>query len=302
MRNRTKPPRDLLRLPLADRVDVRRRVIGVTLGVLLAALIAIVQPSMYPEMPIATMYVAPVVLMAWWGGMVPGAAGALLCAALRLIVDVTGPRVPSHPDVPVLNFGISFAFYLLICVLLVRLHRTLVFEQELARTDPLTMLGNRRFFQDVAGVELNRSRRYGRPFGLAYIDVDHFKEVNDRHGHAAGDALLLRIAAVLVAELRTSDIVTRLGGDEFAVLLPETHPDGAEIAMRKVHEKVTREIRTTYADISFSIGVVTCETGEGTLAELLATADRELYEVKKNGRGSVRVAKYCLPEEMPAVP
>ena len=93
-------------------------------------------------------------------------------------------------------------------------------ERELARTDPLTGLGNRRFFADLAAIEISRTRRYHRSLTLAYIDVDRFKSVNDKLGHAAGDALLVKVAEVLGKHLRTSDLMARVGGDEFARFCP----------------------------------------------------------------------------------
>lgn len=282
----------LLYLPLLDELDLSRRIIGIALGFALIGVIAFAQPAMYPEMPIATLYLMPVIIIAWIGGTWPGVAGALIAAGARLLVDVTGDVTHSDPAVPLLNFAISAALYLILALLLARLHRTLVYERELARTDPLTLLGNRRFFEHVAGVELSRSRRYGRPFALAYIDVDHFKEVNDRLGHAAGDALLRKIGQVLTESLRTSDVVARLGGDEFAVLLPETPADGAGIAMSKTHEKITAAIQQVEPEINFSIGVVTYESGSGSLDDVLDAADRAMYQVKNTGRGSVRVEKY----------
>jgi len=297
MTKMTDSPRGLLYLPLLDALGLRRRIVGVALGIAIIVVIAMAQPSVYAELPIATMYLVPVVIIAWIGGPWAGAFGALVAAAARYGVDVGSGRVFSHPNVPLLNLVISALLYVVIAVLLARLHRTLVYERELARTDPLTLLGNRRFFEHVAGVELSRSRRYGRPFALAYLDVDHFKEVNDRHGHAAGDALLRRISALLVECLRTSDVVARLGGDEFAMLLPETPPDGAVIAMAKMHETLTAAVGAIYPDVSFSIGVVTYQSGGGSLADVLDAADRSMYIVKNGGRGNVHVSEYGQERE-----
>lgn len=284
------PP--VLKLPLLYGLTRPVRLLGLAAGAALIMALAALQPQLYPDLPIAVLYVLPVVLVAWVGGVWPGIIAAFAASGARLLSDFAAGVVPSHPSVPYWNFGISTLLYLITAFLLARLHRTLLFERELARTDPLTLLGNRRFFEEIARVELNRSLRYDRSFALAWIDLDHFKEVNDRLGHAEGDRLLRTIARELVAALRTSDVVARLGGDEFAVLLPETPPEGARIAMQKAHERLTERMRRASCPVTFSIGVVTYESGGATLPALLEQADRVMYSVKKGGRGHVRCEEY----------
>lgn len=284
------PP--LLKLPLLYGLTRPVRLLGLAAGSALIMAIAALQPQLYPDLPIAVLYVLPVVLVAWIGGVWPGAVAAFAASGARLLSDHAAGITPSHPSVPYWNFAISTVLYLITALLLARLHRTLLYERELARTDPLTLLGNRRFFEDVARVELNRSLRYGRSFALAYIDLDHFKEVNDLLGHAGGDRLLRTIARELVDALRTSDVVARLGGDEFAVLLPETPADGARVAIRKAHERLTERMRRADCPVTFSIGVVTYESGGATLPDLLEHADRVMYSVKKGGRGNVQCEEY----------
>lgn len=286
----TGPP--LLKLPLLYGVTRPVRLLGLAAGSALIMAIAALQPQLYPDLPIAVLYVLPVVLVAWVGGVGPGAVAALAASGARLLADQAGGITPSHPSVPYWNFAISTLLYLITALLLARLHRTLIYERELARTDPLTLLGNRRFFEDVARVELNRSLRYGRSFALAYIDLDHFKEVNDLLGHAEGDRLLRTIARELIEALRTSDVVARLGGDEFAVLLPETPAEGARVAMQKAHERLTERMRLAACPVTFSIGVITYESGRANLPALLEQADRVMYSVKKGGRGYVRCEDY----------
>ncbi|CAN5794627.1 hypothetical protein BH23GEM10_BH23GEM10_14040 [soil metagenome] len=284
------PP--VLKLPLLYDLTRPVRLLGLAAGTALIMAIAALQTELYPDLPIAVLYVLPVVLVAWVGGVWPGVVAAVAASGARLLADYAAGITPSHPSVPYWNFAISTLLYLITAFLLARLHRTLLFERELARTDPLTLLGNRRFFEDVARVELNRSMRYDRSFALAYIDLDHFKEVNDRLGHAEGDRLLRTIARELVAALRTSDVVARLGGDEFAVLLPETPAEGARVAMQKAHERLTDRMRRADCAVTFSVGVITYESGSATLPALLEQADRVMYSVKKGGRGYVQCEEY----------
>lgn len=285
----------LLKLPLLGGLGWPVRLLGLAAGGALVVAIAVLQPRLYPDLPIAVLYVVPIVLVAWVGGTWPGVIAAGAAAVARLLADNAAGVVPSHPAVPYWNLGISVTLYVTIAYLLAQLHRTLLYERELARTDPLTLLGNRRFFEHVAAIELNRSRRYGRSFALAYVDLDHFKEVNDRLGHATGDRLLKQTAAALVDSLRTSDIVVRLGGDEFAVLLPETADRGAVIAMEKAHERLTAAMAEAGYEVTYSIGVVTYEGGAASLSELLDAADRIMYSVKRDGRGQIRSAQFAEP-------
>ncbi len=265
------------------------RTLGPALAVALTILLASVQPRLYPELPIGVMYLVPVVILVWTSGRYIGLAGAATAALLRVLIDMTHPYPLSRWTVPYWNFVIGLTLYVLVAELLQRVRMLLERERELAMTDPLTLLGNRRYFLDIARVELNRTRRYRRPLAVGYIDVDHFKEVNDRLGHAAGDALLRLIGNELIVVLRTSDIVARLGGDEFAVLLPETSADGAEIAIRKMSDHLNNAVQAAEYPVSFSIGVVTYEEGEVTLDELLEEADGVMYQVKNSGKGAVLV-------------
>jgi diguanylate cyclase (GGDEF)-like protein len=161
--------------------------------------------------------------------------------------------------------------------------------RELAMVDSLTGVLNRRAFLDQADGEWVRHRRHSHALACAMVDVDGFKRINDTFGHAAGDAVLQHIGALVRATLRASDLSARLGGDEFVALMPETNLDGAlATAERLLGRVVSRPL--TVLDQSFattlSIGVAGAE-GCNSLEELLARADRALYRAKKEGRSRV---------------
>lgn len=158
-----------------------------------------------------------------------------------------------------------------------------------SRTDALTGLPNRRGFVEASEAELERFRRSGRPFTIVLADVDHFKAVNDRFGHATGDEALRAVASAIRANLRAQDVVARWGGEEFILLLPETAEAGGVRAAEFVREQVAAS-RIALADeslqMTLSLGVSE-HRAERTLDATLAAADRALYRAKESGRNRV---------------
>lgn len=163
----------------------------------------------------------------------------------------------------------------------------------LATLDGLTGIYNHRHLMALCQKELDRARRHGRPVTLLLADLDHFKEVNDMHGHQAGDEVLREAAAVFQKNLRSSDILGRYGGEEFAVLLPETLPQcGKDLANRIRRELAELSIRHEGQDIaitaSFGVTGSRLENGNSdTLASLFQRADKMLYKAKNTGRNVV---------------
>jgi len=166
--------------------------------------------------------------------------------------------------------------------------------EELAHTDPLTKSLNRRALGERLGAEMERVRRYSTTMSLLLIDLDHFKQINDNHGHLAGDDVLMEVAAMLQRVVRAVDIVARYGGEEFVVVLPETGAPGAEAFAERLRELIEghqfvssrgRAIRLTT-----SIGVSSFPGfGVESVEDLLANADQALYRAKSDGRNRVRV-------------
>jgi diguanylate cyclase (GGDEF)-like protein len=128
---------------------------------------------------------------------------------------------------PYWNSTILLLFYLVVVFLLTEFKNRIEREEILARTDPLTEVSNSRYFYTLAEMEIERLSRYEHPFTVAYMDIDNFKNVNDRFGHRVGDELLVVVANTMQNNLRITDTVARLGGDEFIILLPETKGEGA---------------------------------------------------------------------------
>ena len=159
---------------------------------------------------------------------------------------------------------------------------TLIFE------DPLTRLVNRRSILTQMGGLVSGARRHGRPLSVAMLDIDHFKRVNDGHGHEAGDRVLAAVAGALRSNLRAEDVLGRLGGEEFLALLPDSDEAAAVATAEKLREEVAAlrvAHRGTELAVTLSIG---CATWEGEPSdELLRRADDALYAAKRSGRDRV---------------
>ncbi len=157
----------------------------------------------------------------------------------------------------------------------------------LATTDFLTGVWNRRRFMELGEAEVARVRRSGRSFGMAMMDVDHFKSVNDTHGHDAGDNVLRALAEACVDRLRNVDIVGRMGGEEFALILPETDPQGAMLTVERLREYLgglAIPIDSGTLNVTVSIGVTTVRDPSDTIEGALKRADEALYKAKGSGR------------------
>lgn len=164
-------------------------------------------------------------------------------------------------------------------------------QRELSNADPLTGVFNRRFFDDYIPSEIARAARFGGRMAVAMIDVDFFKQFNDRFGHAAGDVALRNVANAMQLSVRRSDLVARYGGEEFVVLLRETDPEQALDRTERIRQAIQsapHEIGDARpVHITVSAGVATWPEDGATVGDLMATADRRLFEAKNDGRNRV---------------
>jgi diguanylate cyclase (GGDEF)-like protein len=167
--------------------------------------------------------------------------------------------------------------------------------QLLATTDALTGLPNRRAFMRRLEDELARARRFdAAPAALLMIDLDHFKLINDEHGHGAGDAVLTEFGRLLASELRQIDSAGRIGGEEFGVLLPGTDLPSAAVFAERIRQRVAGAVvqhQSLILNVTISVGVTEIRERDARPEETLARADRALYMAKRNGRN--RIEEFC---------
>lgn len=164
----------------------------------------------------------------------------------------------------------------------------------MATTDPLTGVANRRRFIDTCQLEINRAKRYGCNVALMVLDLDHFKDINDLHGHAVGDATLTSVSETSVSSIRTVDLFGRLGGEEFGVLLPETDIETAAIVAERLRQSIAaRPIHVTPETtvyVTASIGITIVKPDDTAPDPVMARADSALYRAKSRGRNRIDIS------------
>lgn len=235
--------------------------------------------------------------------------GLLLLTVVAILYKSTeslGPFAVMNPSEG-LFLLMTFIFVLTLISLSIMLHKeelqNSVTSRDLWRRragiDELTGLSNRYIFMPILEAELGRTLRHKRPFSLAMLDIDNFKQINDSRGHLFGDKVLKALAHFMQAEMRTIDVLCRFGGEEFCILLPETSLNFAAYAMERLREKLAKEgldvdgerIRTTV-----SIGLVSFSGGDESQEALLKRADKLLYAAKHAGRNVLISEAPVLPE------
>ncbi|MGH6684542.1 MAG: GGDEF domain-containing protein, partial [Pseudolabrys sp.] len=192
-----------------------------------------------------------------------------------------------------LLFTISIAFILLAMAK----QRTELRHRTAAMVDPLTGIANRRSFLQEAALIAKRHINDPRPTAVLVIDLDHFKSINDRFGHALGDRVLEIFTETARQSIRSSDLIGRLGGEEFAAVLYDTSRDMAVMVAERIRESFAQaslEVESRPVCATVSIGLVHCEAAALDVPQLLAQADQALYYAKERGRNRVELASLDL--------
>lgn len=242
--------------------------------------------------PVATVIDLPSVILKWVVVLGSAVAYLLMDAHWR---DLQGVHVVAPAALHALH-SFNLAGTLFILTVLAFVYSRLVNQAESvlryqACTDPLTRLSNRRYVLEMARREAAVMRRDGRPLSVLLCDVDHFKRVNDRHGHQAGDDVLRAVAASLQSGLRNIDHVARWGGEEFLIVLPATHVDEAQAVAERLRSQVAAQVCTSgqqVIPVTMTVGVTEMRAAE-SIEAVIARADAALYRGKIAGRNRVEV-------------
>jgi diguanylate cyclase (GGDEF)-like protein len=237
------------------------------------------------DVNVTIFYIGPVVIATWLISHRAGLWIAGACAALWPAVGLMTHR-DVNPWVYLWNILVLVAFLLLTVFLVDLARRAILAERAASRTDSLTGVANGRAFEDLSEYAINMMRRTRRPLTFCYLDLDHFKEVNDTLGHREGDELLSVLAKALESRLRSTDLVARLGGDEFGILLPDTDFEAADRVLADVSEAWAEAVSVRWS-VGVTGGAVTFLLPPASADLMVNIADKLMYEVKQGGRGRI---------------
>ncbi len=235
------------------------------------------------EMGFSLFYLAPVSLVSWYLGRVPGLIFSLICAAGWFFADFEGGHIYSHWELYIWNAGVRLGIFIIMALLVSSLKSRLDLEHHYSRTDALTGTMNSVALNEILQVEIDRLERYEREFTLIFIDIDHFKKINDQFGHHVGDQALVLVVEGFKAILRKTDSISRIGGDEFILLLPETGKLAAKKIFKKIQHNLVCLLEGNQWPITHSAGILTCISPSYSVSELCAIADKLMYAAKKKG-------------------
>lgn len=233
-------------------------------------------------------FVLPVSYSAWFLDRRAALLTSLVSTAIIMANSLDSPIHAMNGRVAYWNGLVWFVFFSLLTFLISDLKALHIRERELARVDDLTKVGTRIAFYEFTAAEMRRARRSNSPMTLAYLDLDSFKEVNDRHGHATGDKVLLTVAQIMRKSIRDTDFVARLGGDEFALVLPNTSRDAAQKVLEELLAILSQSMRQYRWPVTFSIGGVTFLSPPENIDEMIKRADEVMYSVKQSGKNHLR--------------
>jgi diguanylate cyclase (GGDEF)-like protein len=275
---------------------------------LLAICIAVIGVIDYltgPDIGLSLFYLLPIVWAAWYMDAATSIGLAVLASGFWMGAEVMWRGLNG---VSVWNGFTRLGIYIAMAwaiarvrddqrdlqALNTRLQQSLEHEQQLARTDSLSGLPNRRLFVDELRRAIARCRRGGTPLAVAFLDLEHLKQLNDRLGHAAGDAVIKQVAEVLNHHVRGNDVAARLGGDEFGVLLDECNEANARKSMERVLDQLRAVLAGSDAPVPLgvSIGVACFDTPPQAAQSVIDHADAAMYCAKGKGTHEIYVVHF----------
>jgi diguanylate cyclase (GGDEF)-like protein len=240
------------------------------------------------EVSVSVFYLAPVFVLAWFGNTGSALIMCFVSATTWLLADYLTGHEYSFQWILFWNAAVRFGFYVVVALALGKIRSMNRELERLSRTDSLTGALNSRGFTEVAVKELSRSRRFGHPLALVYLDLDNFKQVNDTLGHSEGDRVLIDVAGTLKTSTRDTDAVGRLGGDEFAVLLTEIAPRQATEVVERLRETLLHIFRQNDWPVTISAGMVSFQDDfPESVDQMIQSADKLMYSAKEAGKDMI---------------
>lgn len=244
------------------------------------------------EVAFSLFYLIPIFFITWYVNAKNAVIAGLVSAIVWQFSNFWAGETVSSYWIFLWNAVTRLAIYLLFSFLLLELKELFENNITLSETDFLTKTVNSSAFSEMISKEIQRNQRYGGDFTLIYIDIDHLNKINHKFGHSVGDKLLRKVAAVMRSNLRVTDIVGRPGGDEFAIFLPQTDEEQAKVVIRKIEDFLKAEMKRNNWNVTFSIGVITCEEPPDN-ADNLIEMGYDLMMVAKNNRNeSIQYSSY----------
>lgn len=229
-------------------------------------------------------FLLPISFFTWFVSRRAGFLASLVAGGINLGVNLSSSIYLKSTEIAYWNTLVWTGFFCLMTFIIADLKFLHHRERELARSDTLTGAATRLAFYEFAGDELNRARRTNQPITLAYLDIDSFKEINDRNGHNLGDKVLHTVAQSICTSIRRTDIVARMGGDEFAMLLPNTSREASSKLLEKVFNVLTVAMSQKSWPVTFSVGAVTFLSAPESVERMIERADQTMYSVKQSGK------------------
>jgi diguanylate cyclase (GGDEF)-like protein len=273
---------------IADFFDRQSKPVLVVLGVVAILLIGVGDYFATKRLlEFSVFFVLPISFFTWFITQKAGLVVCVFSAAIILGVNLGSTTDLANLDVAYWNAAVWFGFFLLSVFIVSDLKALHQRERRLARIDSLTGAATRLAFYEFANDEVHRARRLKQPTTLAYLDIDCFKQINDRNGHSMGDKVLIAVARSMKAGVRRTDMVARMGGDEFALLLPNTHKDAAATLLKKVSSLLRASMKERRWPVTFSIGAVTFRNAPESVEQMLERADEMMYSVKQSGKNRI---------------
>ena len=284
------------------RAEIRKLLVDSALAVVLVTLMHF---NLLPSVLLVTLTMVDKIttgIRGLWARSLPGMAGAAVAGAafngFQWAPETSMPVILACLPVMVLHtLSVSLVSYRLIR----RVSRQNQLLDELRRIDALTGLYDRGHWQEQAEATLRRHHATDEPACLVMLDIDHFKQINDQHGHTVGDEVLRALARIVLSNVRATDCAGRYGGDEFAIVLRGMHLDGATAVAHRIREQVQALQLHDMPGLQFttSMGVATADHRHSSLRAWTNAADAELYQAKAAGRN--RVSASSMPDMAPVV-